>query len=104
MMSRMEEEVLISLQARGYHPMINKSYCLEDTRPDESFEQEGIMVYFDGEQVHKNRQEKDQVLREKLEKRYRFKVLSFPYKRYSDSKKDEIVEAIIAEIEAKRKS
>lgn len=103
MMSRMHEEVLLDLQLKGHHPMVDKAYCVEQTKPDLSFEKEELMIYFDGEDVHKNRLEKDELLREKLRKFYHFKILSFPYRRYSVTKKNEIVKRIIDELESEKK-
>ena len=103
MMSRMHEEVLLDLQLKGRHPMVDKPFCVEQTKPDLYFEKERLAVYLDGEQVHEKRVEKDELLREKLTKFYKIKVMSMTYKKYSKKGKKEIVKKIIEELESEKK-
>ena len=103
MMSRMHEEVLIDLQSKGHHPMVDKPFCVEQTLPDLYFEKERLAVYLDGEQVHEKRVEKDELLRGKLAKFYKVKVMSMTYERYSEKGKREIVKRIVDELESKTK-
>ena len=93
--SKMEESVLIKLEAKGLHPEVQKEFCLQRTRPDYYFPQQNIAVYLDGE-VHRGREDRDDALRMLLTKRYGVRVVSILYEGSSEVTEDKIVQEIIA--------
>lgn len=93
--SKMEEKVQQKLQALGVRPIVTgKKFCLLDTEPDYYIPPKNIAVYLDQEEVHKNRKDRDDELRDWLAKKYGFKVLPFPFKYATDREADPIARKI----------
>jgi len=75
--------------------LTQKEFCLLSTKPDFYFPTVNLAVYIDGEQVHKNREEKDEELRRLLAKRHSCTVRSYSYKApITEKRLSEIVDAI----------
>lgn len=91
--SKMEDTVLVKLAEKGLHPEVQKTFCLRSTRPDYYFRKENLAVYLDGA-VHKGREDRDQALRELLQKRHGVKVVSIGYEGSSEATVNKIVEDI----------
>jgi len=73
-----------------------KRFCLLTTTADFYFSDINLAVYIDGEQSHKNRQERDTELRRLLKKRHGCKIRSYSYKTPITKKRlKEIVEDIV---------
>ena len=92
--SRIETDILEELNLSGLFPETDKHFCVLSTTPDFYFADKNLAVYVDGEQVHRNRQERDDNLRQLLTKRHGVTVLTFPYKRRSKRVRQKIVEQI----------
>ena len=79
--SAAEIALYIRLLENGLSRMeTQKPFHLLTTKPDFYFSDVNLAVYLDGEQIHKNRTEKDTRLRELLKKRYGCIVRSYSYK------------------------
>ena len=92
--SRMEFDILDELSKAGFHPEMDKHFCVLSTTPDFYFPDKNLAVYVDGEKVHEKRRERDQELRRLLAKRHGVTVLTFPYKRRTKREKMKIVEQL----------
>ena len=92
--SRIEMDILEQLNHAGLFPETDKHFCVLSTTPDFYFADKRLAVYVDGEQVHRNREERDDYLRQLLAKRHGVTVLTFPYKRRSKKAMRKIVEQI----------
>ena len=92
------------LNRKGLFPMTQKPFCLQQTIPDFFFPGVNLAIYIDGEQVHRNKEEKDQELRRLLNKRYGCKIRSYRYKApITKAKLQKIVATIIDDVEGFRK-
>jgi len=91
--SKMEEAVLVKLEAKGLHPEVQKEFCLRSTRPDYYFPQQNLAIFLDGP-VHKGREDRDEAIRELLIKRHGVQVVSISYEGTSQTTLDEIVRKI----------
>ncbi len=95
-MSNLEIELLGLLNNRGFFPMTDIEIPLVSTTPDFLFLDERAAFYLDGDITHKNREQKDNELREMLRKRKNFKVFSYEYHApASKSRRLEILNDII---------
>jgi very-short-patch-repair endonuclease len=95
--SKMEESILIKLEAKGLHPEVQKEFCLQRTRPDYYFPQQNIAVYLDGE-VHRGREDRDDDLRQLLKRRHGVQVVSILYEGSSEATENQIVQDIMASV------
>lgn len=81
-----------------------KEFCLLSTKPDFYFSDVNLAVYLDGEQVHRNREERDFELRELLKKRYGCTVRSYSYKApITKTRLNEITEQIVDDVTGLRR-
>ena len=76
-----------------------KRFCLLQTVPDFYFSDVNLAIFLDGEQIHRNHEERDLELRDLLKKRYGCTVRSYSYKAPITKKRlAEIVEAITDDV------
>ena len=81
-----------------------KPFCLLSTKPDFYFDDVNLAVYLDGEQIHKNRVEKDFELRRLLSKRYGCIIRVYSYKAPITKKRlQEITDLIVDDVEGLRR-
>lgn len=93
--SKMEGKMQEKLQALGVKPIVTgRKFCLLYTEPDFYLPSKNIAVYLDQEEVHKNRKDRDEELRDILTKQEGLKVLPFPYKYATDREADPIARKI----------
>ena len=82
-----------------------KPFCLLSTKPDFYFSDINYAVYLDGEQVHRNREEKDLELRRLLKKRYGCKIRVITYKApITKAKLKEVTALILDDVLGYRRS
>ena len=94
--SHMERMVESRLNRRGYHPYTSYGFFLSYKEVDGYFLDEKFVYEIDGEQVHRNREEKDLRLRSRIEKLYGVKVHPYSYHSPPTKKRaDEITAEII---------
>ena len=93
--SEMDQAVLIELQKRGIRCEFQRAFWLQKTTPDIFLTEHNTAIYLDGGEAHKNKEERDEALREQLEKIHDVRVLSLSYEHYSESEKERIVQAIL---------
>jgi len=91
--SKMELEVITELMAEGLSLEMNREFCLESTIPDAYHSDKNLAIFIDGE-VHMGKEDRDERLRELLQKRYGCKILVVRYKEYSKLAKEEIKQKI----------
>ncbi len=96
--SRMEEAILTALNDKGIHPETNREFCLQSTIPDLYFPKQNLAIYLDGEESHKNREDRDTQLRELLTKRYGIRVVSFSYRGFTQTEQDKILSQLLEEV------
>ena len=96
--SKMEETILIKLAKKGLHPEAQKEFCLQRTRPDYYFPKHNLAVYLDGP-VHKGREDRDEAIRELLQRRCGVKPVGIAYEGTSQTAIDEIVNRIVEAVE-----
>lgn len=84
--SNMHQAIIERLQKEGFRFETEKEYCIQSTTPDIDLLDHDLFIYLDGEEVHKNRTDKDKQRRELLAKRYHKRVLSLTY---SDDTKEQ---------------
>lgn len=92
--SKMEEAVLVKLQEKGLHPEVQKKFCLRSTRPDYYFPKLNLAIYLDGP-VHKGREDRDEAIRQLLQRRTGVKPVGIAYEGTSQTAIDEIVNRIV---------
>ena len=92
--SKMEEAVLVKLEQKGLHPEVQKEFCLRSTRPDYYFPQQNLAIFLDGP-VHKGREDRDEAIRELLQRRCGVTPLGIAYEGTSQAELDEIVNKIV---------
>ena len=94
--SNMEEKIRVALTSKGVAFENDRMFCLQQTTPDFYFPTQNLAVYLDGP-VHEKRQDRDDLLRELLAKRYGVKVLSIPYEGTSQTEEDKVLRQIMEE-------
>jgi len=87
--SKMEQKLRLKFQEHDLNPMVDYEFCIAKTIPDFYFVDLRLALYLDGP-VHKNKEERDDYLREKLTERYGLRVASIPYKGTSDKELDRV--------------
>jgi len=93
--SRMDEAVAVELQRLGVAFESQKQFCVQSTTCDVYLPEIGVAIYLDGEEAHRGREERDTELREMLANRLGVRVVSVPYRRFSDSEVKRVMEAIL---------
>ena len=89
--SEMQDYITQKLMDAGVRPVITDRWvCLEGTKPDQELPSLNAFLYLDGEEVHRNKQDKDQYLRGKLEKHTQKRVVSVTFKGKSDREKQRV--------------
>ena len=98
--SNAEIKIQLALHKKGETSfLMQRPFCLQQTIPDFYFPNENFAVYLDGEQIHRNHEERDLELRDLLKKRYGCTVRSYSYKAPITKKRlAEIVEAITDDV------
>jgi len=96
--SRMDEAVMIELGRLGIPFEFQKEFCVQSTIPDIYLPQRRTAIYLDYEGIHVKREERDEMLRGLLSKRYGIRVVSIPYKKFSQSELRRVVEEIKKEV------
>jgi len=92
--SKMEEQVINLLSEKGVRGIVqDRNFCLLSTTPDIFFASENKAVYLDG-QVHANQTDRDEKLRETLQKRG-VKVLSIAYDCTSQKETERVTDQIL---------
>ena len=103
--SKMDDAVFLELQREGWDVEFQIEYCIRSTTVDVKVNttpdgrKVNSAVYLDGEEAHKGREDRDEMLRELLAKRHGLRVVSIPYKRYSESALREVMDRIREEFE-----
>jgi len=98
--SKMDEAVYHKLQREGWDVESQVEFCVLSTTPDLKVNatpdgrKVNAVVYLDGKEAHKGREEQDVELRTLLAKRHRVRVVPIPYKRYSESAVEEVTAQI----------
>jgi len=84
------------LREAGWRVEWLKPYCLVQTTPDFTLTkgEQRIGLYLDGEKVHRNRQLRDEELRDLLQQRKGVKPLSISYPRYSETEVERVFKQI----------
>jgi len=96
---RMEREIRLVLNEKGYYPMTGREFCLLVTTPDFYFPDLEVAVYLDGRKAHAKREERDRELRDLLRKRYNVKVVEISYEKYTVKERDRVLGEILGAIE-----
>lgn len=100
--SKMEQRVLDKLIEKGVKNIVQqRQFCLLTTKPDLYFASKNVAVYLDGEEVHRNRTDRDDELREMLRKRYGVNVLSITYSGASDKETCRVTDEILQVLNGK---
>ena len=92
--SQMETLIAKALTAKEVSFESQKLFCLQSTRPDFWFPKQNLACYLDGLNVHRNRQDKDELLRELLTKRHGVRVLSITYEGTGEAEQDRVLAQI----------
>jgi len=102
--SAAETLIQYHLNSEGFYPITQKPFCLKHTIPDLFFPNINLAVYIDGEQVHRNKEQKDEELRRLLSKRHGCTVRSYSYKSPITKKRlQEIIAQIINDVDGLRR-
>jgi len=102
--SAAETAILQRLNSEGVFPLTQQPFCLRHTTPDLFFPDINLAVYIDGEQVHRNKEQKDEELRRLLSKRHGCTVRSYSYKSPITKKRlQEIIDQIINDVDGLRR-
>jgi len=107
--SKMDEAMLLRLQENpvirelGFTVTFQKHYCITEIISDVTLEKDGdeIACFFDGEAVHRNRQERDEANRQKAADRHHIKVLSLTYSSFTEKEAQRLLQQVLATIENK---
>lgn len=93
--SNMHQAIIERLQAEGIRFETEKEFCVQSTIADIYLPDYDLPIYLDGEDVHKDREERDMQLRELLAKRYHKDVLSLSYKSNTKTQQDTVFNQIM---------
>ena len=100
--SKMEEQVISLLSEKGVRNIVqDRSFCLLTTTPDIFFPEFNKAVFLDGKAVHANHTDRDEKLRESLEKKG-IKVLSITYDSTSERETVAVGQQILEWLAAKK--
>ena len=72
----------------------DRDFCLQQTTPDFYFPEQRTAIYIDGP-VHAKREDRDELLRELLAKRYDVKVVSIAYKAFTKEETERVFHEIM---------
>ncbi len=98
--SKMEENVILALSDKGVHNIVqDREFCVTSSTPDIYLPEHKLVVYLDGI-VHEGREDKDEILRDKLKARYDVRVLSIKYEGNSKGEVDRLVKLIQGELKS----
>jgi len=93
--SSMEQHIRLALTEKSVSFETDKEFCLQSTTPDLWLPKRNLAVYLDGSEVHMNRRDKDEFLRELLTKRHGVRVLSITFKGTSQTEQDRVLSQIL---------
>jgi hypothetical protein len=91
--SQIEEALMIKLASAGVQFETDRLFCIQSTCPDFFFSHKNLAVYVD--EAHQCREEQDEQLRELLAKRYRVKVVTISYERFSKQETERVFKQIM---------
>jgi hypothetical protein len=91
--SQIEEALMIKLASAGVQFETDRLFCIQSTCPDFFFVDKDLAVYVD--ESHQCREEQDEQLRELLAKRYRVKVVTISYERFSKQETERVFKQIM---------
>jgi very-short-patch-repair endonuclease len=100
--SGMEQAIQLLLTEKGVGFESQKEFCVQKTVADFYFPNKNLAVYLDGE-VHRGKEDRDEVLRELLSKRCGVKVLSIPYEGDSEKMKQDVLTQILEQTKEVKK-
>lgn len=87
--SKMERFIGNRLLNYGIASYDDMEFCLEKTIPDRYIPKLDMALYFDGP-PHQGREDRDELLREKLAKRHRLRVYTIKYRGISKAEKERV--------------
>ena len=101
--SKMDEAIYLRLQANeklreeGWKIVFQKRYCITEIISDVTLKKgdREIACFFDNEYIHRNRQERDELNRQKAADRHGITVLPLPYKSFNKTEEDQILNRIV---------
>lgn len=93
--SRIEEALMIKLASAGVQFETDRLFCIQSTCPDFFFADKDLVVYVDGVEAHRRREDQDEQLRELLAKRYRVKVVTISYERFTKKETERVFQQIM---------
>ena len=91
--SQIEEALMIKLASAGVQFETDRLFCIQSTCPDFFFVDKDLAVYVD--ESHQCREDQDEQLRELLAKRYRVKVVTISYERFSKQETERVFKQIM---------
>ena len=91
--SRIEEALMINLASAGVQFETDRLFCIQSTCPDFFFADKDLAVYVD--EAHQCREDQNEQLRELLAKRYRVKVVTISYERFSKQETERVFQQIM---------
>ena len=95
--SKMQEQTVEKLVEKGVRGISqNRNFCLVSVEPDLLIG--NVAVFLDGAEAHKNRTDKDEQLRELLEKRHGVKVVSITYSSCSEKETARVANEILSKL------
>jgi very-short-patch-repair endonuclease len=94
--SRIEEALLLKLYEKGLTPITDKEFCIQSTTPDFYFPDKNLAIYVDGA-VHEGKEDRDNQLRDLLEQRHHVRVVSIPYKDFTQEETERVFQQILGE-------
>jgi len=92
--SKIEEALLEKFSVKGLNVETDRDFCLQQTTPDFYFPERRTAIYIDGP-VHAKREDRDELLRELLAKRYDVKVVSIAYKAFTKEETERVFHEIM---------
>lgn len=95
--SKMEQALLVKLHQADIHPVRDREFCLQSTTPDFYFPQLDKAIYIDGP-VHKNREARDDKIRETLASRHELDIVSIKYEEATDKEVNRVFQQIREEV------
>ena len=91
--SCMEEALMVKLASAGVQFKTDRLFCIQSTCPDFFFAEKDLAVYV--VEAHRCREDQDEQLRELLAKRYRVKVVTISYERFSKQETERVFQQIM---------
>jgi len=95
--SQFELDLYMDCVQAGLKPELDVEFCIQRTIPDQTYRDRKVTFYFDGP-VHEGKEEKDDLIRQRLQERHDVRVVSIPYVANTREERERVLGVIKSEV------